>query len=289
MLLYHALIQPFADYGFMRRALAACVVMATSSAPLGMFLVLRRMSLMGDAAAHAILPGVAVAFILAGVSLWPMTLGGLIAGLLMALAAGAVTRLTALREDASFTAAYLTSLAAGVMIISMHGSAIDLMHILFGNVLAVDNASLRMIASIATVSLLTLAVIYRPLIMECFDPFFLKVQQGRGAVYHHLFLVLVVLNLVAAFQALGTLMAVGIMVLPAIATRFWTRNIDKAIGLSILFGIVSSAVGLLLSYHFSLPSGPAIVLTASAWYLVSVFLGTSGGILIQFFPRKHFH
>ncbi|HEU5047755.1 MAG TPA: metal ABC transporter permease [Rickettsiales bacterium] len=289
MMLYDAIIQPFADYGFMRRALAACIVMAASSAPLGLFLVLRRMSLMGDAAAHAILPGVAVAFIFSGVALWPMTLGGLAAGLLMALAAGVVTRLTALREDASFTAAYLTSLAAGVMIISMHGSAIDLMHILFGNVLAVDNDSLRLIAMIATVSLLTLAVIYRPLIMECFDPFFLKVQQGRGAVYHHLFLVLVVLNLVAAFQALGTLMAVGIMVLPAIATRFWTRNIDIAVGLSILFGILSSVIGLLLSYHYSLPSGPAIVLTASAWYIISVFAGADGGILIRFFPRKHFH
>jgi zinc/manganese transport system permease protein len=288
-MIYETVIQPFADYGFMRRALAACVIMSASAAPLGVFLVLRRMSLMGDAASHAILPGIALAFIFTGVALWPMTIGGLAAGLLMAVAAGVVTRVTSLKEDASFTAAYLTSLAAGVMIISLKGSAVDLLHVLFGNVLAVDRDSLKLINCIATASLLTLAVIYRPLIMECFDPGFLKVQRGHGATYHYLFLVLVVLNLVASFQALGTLMAVGIMVLPAIATRFWTKSIDSAIGLSILFGIACSVTGLLLSYHFSLPSGPAIVLTASTWYLVSIFFGAQGGIIIRFFPRKHFH
>jgi len=288
-MIYETILQPFADYGFMRRALVACITMATSAAPLGVFLVSRRMTLMGDAASHAILPGAALAFIISGVSLWPMTIGGLVAGLLMAVVAGVVTRITSLREDASFTAAYLTSLAIGVMIISIKGSTVDLLHVLFGNVLAVDNDSLKLINSITTVSLLTLAIIYRPLIMECFDSGFLKVQQGRGAIYHHLFLILVVLNLVASFQALGTLMAVGIMVLPAIATKFWTKSIDNAIGLSMLFGVVASITGLLLSYHYNLPSGPAIVLTASAWYLVSIFLGLSGGILIRFFPRKHFH
>lgn len=288
-MIYETVIQPFVDYGFMRRALAACITVAVSSAPLGVFLVLRRMTLMGDAASHAILPGAALAFMFSGIALWPMTAGGLIAGLLMALVAGIVTHITTLREDASFTAAYLTSLAIGVMIISVKGSSVDLMHVLFGNVLAVDAGSLRLINGIATISLLTLAFIYRPLIMECFDPGFLKVQQGRGAIYHHLFLILVVLNLVASFQALGTLMAVGIMVLPAIATKFWTKSIDTAIALSILFGAVASLIGLLLSYHYSLPSGPAIVLTASAWYAVSVCVGSAGGILVRFFPRKHFH
>ena len=287
--MYDAIIQPFADYGFMRRALAACVTMAVSSAPLGVFLVMRRMSLVGDATSHAILPGVAVAFMFCGVALWPMALGGFIAGLMMAVFAAVITRVTNLREDASFTASYLTSLAIGVMIISVKGSSVDLLHVLFGNVLAVDSSSLRLINSIASVSLLALAVIYRPLIMECFDPAFMKVQHGRGAVYHHLFMILVVLNLVASFQALGTLMAVGLMVLPAISTRFWTKSIDKAIGLSMIFGIAASVIGLLLSYNYSLPSGPAIVLTASTWYVVSVFIGSSGGIVTRFFPRKHFH
>ena len=289
MTLYEAILQPFADYGFMRRALAACIIMAASSAPLGVFLVLRRMTLIGDAASHAILPGAAIAFLFFGLSLWPMTIGGLAAGLVMALVAGIITRITTLKEDASFTAAYLSSLAIGVMIISIKGSTVDLLHVLFGNVLAVDNDSLVLVGSIASFSLLVFALIYRPLIMECFDPGFLKTQRGKGAVYHQLFLILVVLNLVASYQALGTMMAVGLMVLPAIATRFWTRSIDLAIGLSILFATADAASGLLISYHYSLPSGPSIVLTASGWYLCSVLLGTSGGVLSRFFPRKHFH
>ncbi len=288
-MLYETLIQPFADYGFMRRALSACITTAASSAPLGVFLVTRRMTLLGDAASHAIFPGVAIAFVLTGVSLWPMTLGGLIAGLLMAFIAGMITRITNLKEDASFTASYLTSLALGVMIISLKGSAVDLLHVLFGNILAVDNNSLKLINGIATFSLLTLAVIYRPLIMECFDPGFMKAQHGKGAIYHHVFLILIILNLVASFQALGTLMAVGIMVLPAISAKFWTKSIDMAIFLSIISGVTISCLGLLISYHYNLPSGPAIVLTASVWYVISVFAGYTDGIIIRFFPRKHFH
>lgn len=289
MTLYEALISPFADYGFMRRALAACIIMAASSAPLGVFLVLRRMTLIGDAASHAILPGVAIAFMFSGLSVLPMTIGGLVAGLTMALVAGIIARVTTLKEDASFAAAYLSSLAIGVMIISIKGNAVDLLHVLFGNVLAVDSDSLLLVNGVASFTMLTLAVIYRPLIMECFDPNFLKVQRGRGAIYHQIFLILVILNLVSSFQALGTMMAVGIMILPAIATRFWTKTIDFAIALSIIFGVCAATIGLLLSYHYNLPSGPAIVLVASGWYLFSVFFGTSGGIVIRFFPRQHFH
>ena len=289
MHLYQLFITPFTDYGFMRRALAACITVAAGSAPLGVFLVLRQMTLMGDAASHAILPGAAIAFLCFGVSLIPMTIGGLLAGLLMAIIAALVTRSTRLKEDASFTAAYLTSLAIGVVIISMKGSTIDLLHVLFGNVLAVDGNALKLINAITGISLLTLAIIYRPLIMECFDPQFMKAQHGKGAIYHHLFLVLVILNLVASFQTLGTLMAVGIMVLPAIATRFWTKNIDLAIGLSIVFAIFASITGLLLSYHFSLPSGPAIILSASGWYGFSIFFGPSGGLFARYFPKRHFH
>ncbi len=288
-MLYDTLIQPFADYGFMKRALVACICMAVSGAPLGVFLVLRRMSLMSEATSHAVLPGAALAFLLTGLSLWPMTLGGLLAGLTVALLAGVVTHVTDLKEDASFTAAYITSLALGVLLISIKGSAVDVLHILFGNVLAVDGQSLLLVGGAATISLLVMALIYRPMIMECADPGFLRGQGVRSTFYHHLFLVMVVMNLVASFQVLGTLMAVGMMILPAIAARFWTRSIDAMIGLSMIFGIASSMTGLLLSYHYALPSGPAIVLTASAWFLVSMIFGVSGGLLVRFFPRRHFH
>jgi len=288
MIVYDYAFAPFVDYGFMRRALVACLALAMGGAPLGVFLVLRRMALVGDAMSHAILPGVSIAFLGFGISLLPMTLGGLIAGLLVALAAGIVTRLTTLKEDASFTGAYLLSLAAGVLIISVKGNSIDLMHVLFGNVLAVNRESLLMESGITTFSLLALAIIYRSLIVECFDPGFMRSVGGKGAIAHQLFLMLVVLNLVSAFQALGTLMALGVMVLPAIAARFWTKNIDIMIAISILFAFCASFIGLLLSYHYSLPSGPAIVLTAGLFYVISVLLGRHGSIATHFLPHKHY-
>jgi zinc/manganese transport system permease protein len=288
MSLYSYILDPFVSYGFMRRALTACAALSAGGAPLGVFLVLRRMALIGDAMSHAILPGASLAFLFFGLSLWPMTLGGLLAGLVVALIAGMVTRFTQLKEDASFTGAYLLSLALGVLVISIKGSTVDLMHVLFGNVLAVDNHSLMLVTSIATFSALALAIIYRSLIVECFDPGFMKAVGGGGPLIHQLFLMLVVLNLVAAFQALGTMMALGIMVLPAIAARFWTNNIDGTIALSITIAFASSFVGLLLSYHANLPSGPAIVLTAGLVYVCSVFVGRHGSIRSYLFPPRHF-
>lgn len=287
-MIYECILQPFIDYGFMRRALTACAALSLGGAPLGVFLVLRRMSLVGDAMSHAILPGASIAFLLFGLSLIPMTIGGLIAGLLVALAAGAIMQFTQLKEDASFTGTYLLSLAAGVMIISVHGSPIDLMHVLFGNVLAVDNPSLLLVVSIASISSLALAVIYRSLIVECFDPGFMRSIRGRGGFIHQLFLVLVVLNLVSAFQALGTMMALGLMVLPSITARFWAREIDGMIGCSILLALFSSVTGLLLSYHYALPSGPSIVLTAGALYVLAVLFGRYGSVMSRFFPHRHY-
>lgn len=288
MTFYEYAISPFADYAFMRRALVACIALALGGAPLGVFLVLRRMTLMGDAISHAILPGASLAFMLYGLALWPMAIGGLAAALLVAGIAGAVARYTPLKEDASFTGAYLISLATGVILISARGNSIDLMHVLFGNVLAVDDASLLMISSITSFSTLLLALMYRSLILECFDPGFLQAVKGRGALVQQLFLALVVLNLVSAFQTLGTLMALGIMVLPAIASRFWTRDIDCAIGLSVLMASICAYVGLLLSYHANLPSGSAIVITAGAAYVLSVIFGRYGSLTARLLPHHHF-
>ena len=180
MTLVDAMIGPFREFAFMRRALVGCFALALGAAPVGVFLMLRRMSLLGDVMAHAILPGAAIGFLIAGLSLMAMTVGGLAAGLIVALAAGLVARVTPLREDASFAAFYLVSLAAGVLIVSMRGSSVDLMHILFGTVLALDDAALYLIASIATVTVLSMAAIYRGLVAECFDPGFLRAVGGRG-------------------------------------------------------------------------------------------------------------
>jgi zinc/manganese transport system permease protein len=287
MTLYDAALAPFAEFGFMRRALVGCLALALSCGPIGTILVIRRMSLMGDALSHAVLPGAALGFITAGLSLPAMSLGGIVAGLVVALLSGLVTRLTPLREDASFAGFYLISLALGVLLVSIHGSNVDLLRLLFGSILAVDDAALILIGGIATASLLLLAVIYRPLVVECFDPGFLRAVGGHGGLVHTLFLTLVVFNLVAGFQALGTLMAVGLMMLPAAAARFWVRELWSLSAASGVLALGSGFVGLLVSYHLDLPSGPAIVLVAGLGYIVSVALGPRDSLRALYVQRSH--
>jgi zinc/manganese transport system permease protein len=281
------LIPPFAEYGFMRRALVATLALSMGSAPLGTLLVLRRMSLVGDAMGHALLPGAAVGFLGAGFSLAAMSAGGFVAALAVALAAGFVTRVTSQREDASFAAFYLIALALGVMLISTHGSSVDLMHMLFGTILAVDNAALLLMAGVTSLTLMTLAMIYRPLLVDCLDPGFLRNVGGRGHRVHNVFLVLTVANLVAGFQALGTLMAVGLMMLPATAARFWAGEVWSLALVAACIGAMSGFLGLLLSYHAQWPSGPAIVLVAGAAYLLSLLAGPYDGLFWRLRQRPH--
>jgi zinc/manganese transport system permease protein len=284
---YDILIAPFLEFDFMRRALVATLALSLGAAPIGVILMLRRMSLMGDAMAHAILPGAAVGFLVAGLNLFAMSAGGLVAGLLVALLAGVVARATELKEDASLAAFFLVSLALGVTIVSARGTNIDLLHFLFGNVLGLDTATLVLIAAISTLSLLILALIWRPLVLECVDPGFLRSISRAGAPVHIAFLGLVVLNLVGGFQALGTLLAVGLMMLPAFTARFWTRDITAMIVAAVVVGALAGYFGLLLSFHAGVAAGPAIILVAGALYLGSVLFGRVGGILRQLFPKQH--
>ena len=286
-LLYEYLFQPFVEFGFMRRALVACLCLSVSAGPIGVFLVLRRMSLMGDAMSHAILPGAAIGFLVAGLSLWAMSLGGFIAALLVALAAGAMSRLTPLKEDAALAGFFLISLALGVLLVSMKGSSVDLLHILFGTLLAVSNDALLLIAAAASLTVLVLAFVYRTLILECFDPGFLRAVGGRGGLAHAAFLTLVVLNMVAGMQALGTLMAVGLMMLPATAARLWAISIGRMIAIAIGIAVLSSVGGIIISYHADLPSGPAVILSAGLVYLLSLAFGRQGGVLRRYVRRAH--
>lgn len=281
------LITPFSAFEFMQRALVGVIAIALGGGPVGVFLMLRRMSLTGDAMAHAILPGAAVGYLVAGLSLPAMTIGGLAAGIVVALLAGLVARATALKEDASLAAFYLLSLALGVTIVSVKGSNVDLFHVLFGTVLALDDAALLLLASITTVTLVALALIYRPLVLECVDPTFLRSVSRAGTPTHLIFLGLVVLNLVGGFQALGTLLAVGMMMLPAAASRFWSADITVMIAVATLIGAVSGYAGLLLSFHAELPAGPSIVLAAGAVYIVSLVLGREGGVIWLARPGRH--
>jgi zinc/manganese transport system permease protein len=275
--IHDLLFAPF-EAGFMRRALAGCIALSLAGPPLGVLLVLRRMSLTSEVLQHGILPGVALGALLGGSaalggpSLWAMGAGGFAAGLAVVLLAGVLARATGGREDSQLAGLYLLALAAGVAIISAT-RGIDLVHLLFGSVLAVDGPGLLLMAGAASLSVLGLAVIWRPLVVESFDPDLLRAMGGRGGAWHLGFMALVVLCVVAGFTALGTLMSVGLMMLPAVAARHFSARLGGQVRAAVAIAVLASFAGLLLSYHADIPAGPAIVLCAGVQWVVGMLLG----------------
>jgi zinc/manganese transport system permease protein len=188
------------------------------------------------------------------------------------LAVAALASLTAggqARQDAGLVGFYLVALSLGVVLVAWRGSNVDVMRVLFGTVLAIDRRALLQIAAMSSVVMLVIAALYRPLAVGAFDPAFLR-TVGVRAPYGAVFVALVVLTLVASFQAFGTLLAVGPMLLPAAAARCWRLRVAASMALATAFGLTASIVGLLVSYHGNLPSGPAIVLAAGLLFGISL-------------------
>jgi zinc/manganese transport system permease protein len=268
MSMHALLVAPFEALGFMRSALVACIALALMNGAVGTLLVLRRMSLHGDVLGHAVMPGAAIGFLYAGPSPTWLSLGGLASGLAVAALAGTIARERA-RHDAGLVAFYLVALSLGVVLVAWRGSNVDVMRVLFGTVLAIDRRALLQIAAATSVVLLAIAALYRPLAVGAFDPAFLRAVSDRTP-YGAVFVALVVLALVASFQAFGTLLAVGPMLLPAAAARCWGLGVVASMALATAFGLVAAVAGLLVSYHGNLPSGPAIVLTGGLLFGISL-------------------
>jgi zinc/manganese transport system permease protein len=278
MMSAHALIvEPFETLAFMRAALVACLALALTNGAVGTLLVLRRMSLDGDVLGHAVMPGAAIGFLYGGPSPTWLSMGGLASGLTVAALAGLITRGRA-RQDAGLVAFYLVALSLGVVLVAWRGSNVDLVRVLFGTVLAIDHRALLQIAAASTVIVLVIAALYRPLAVGAFDPAFLR-TAGTRVPYGAVFLALVVLALVASFQAFGTLLALGPLLLPAAAARCWGLGVAASMALATGFGLIASVAGLLISYHGSLPSGPAIVLAAGLLFGLSLVATRSWRIL----------
>ena len=280
----HALIvEPFETLAFMRAALVACLALVLTNAAVGMLLVLRRMSLDGDVLGHALMPGAAIGFLYGGPSPTWLSLGGLASGLAVAALAGLITRGRA-RQDAGLVAFYLIALSLGVVLVAWRGSNVDVVRVLFGTVLTIDYQALLQIAAASTVVILTIAALYRPLALSAFDPAFLR-AEGTRVPYGAVFLALVVLALVANFQAFGTLLALGPMLLPAAAAQCWGLGAAASMTLAAGFGLIASITGLLVSYHGNLPSGPAIVLAAGVLFGISLAATRSWRLLAPMIGR----
>jgi zinc/manganese transport system permease protein len=264
-----AIVNPFFENNFMQLALGACCLMSLSAAPLGVFLSFKRMSLTGDALGHALLPGAAVGYLLFGLNVSAMTIGGLITGVMLALASSFLSFRKRSAADSSLAALYLISLSLGVVLVSFKGTQVDLMHFLFGHILAVDPTSLYTIGGVAIFSLGILFLILKALLLQVSDPTWARFRRIPIRKIEFVFLFLVVLNLVAAFQVLGTLMAVGLMILPGVSARLWSHSVLGLLGVSILIAIIGCFIGLCVSFYLNLPSGPTIVLTLGLFYLLS--------------------
>ena len=264
-------------YDFMKRAVVATSVLSVSIAPVGAFLVLRRLSLAGEAMAHAIVPGIVIAFVAFGLSVMSMITGGMIAGVLVALGTSLLARRTLIREDASLASLYLIALALGIFILSAAGSAIPLKSFLFGSALGIGDDTLVLIGLTATITLISFAIILRPLIAATFDPLFFESQSSHSGLVHQWFMFLLVLNLLAAFKSLGTLMAVGLMILPATAARYWVSTVTHYLMLTFGFALLSCWIGLILSFYLGdVPTGPAIVLVAGGLFFFSLIFAPLG-------------
>lgn len=276
-----ALIQPFIDFAFMRRALVGIWVLSLGAAPLGVFLVYRRMSLMGDALAHSVLPGVAIGYFLSGLSVLAMTVGGLAAGLTVALLSGISGRLSPGRDDSHLAGFYLTALALGVFLISTGGSQVDLLHVLFGATLAMNNQALFLVATSTTLTTFAVLLLIRPLLLDSLEPDAIGFRSHWITLAQPTLLVLVVLNLVAGLHAMGTLMALALLILPAATATCWCRFLESACLLAWLLAVFAGGLGLLASFHFDWPTSPTIVLILGGQFLISLVLGYPRGLIFR--------
>jgi zinc/manganese transport system permease protein len=277
------------EHRFLWRAALLCVLLGVSASMLGCVLVVRRLSLMGDALAHSLLPGVGIAWLIVGTSLPALLVGGLTAGLVTAVASGLISRLTRVKEDAAFAALFITLFGLGVALVSKAGTPVDLLHFLFGNILAVGPQDLWLAAGVSTLTITVFAVFYRSILLECFDSGYHRASGGWSTATHLGLLALVVLNLVAALHALGGVLALGLFMLPAVTAYLWCDRWGRMLTFAAVYAISGALIGLWLSVQAGLASGPAMVLVLGAGFLVSCAIGPRHGLLRRFLQPAHHH
>lgn len=260
-------------------AVAGALCLSFGAAPLGVILIARRMSLIGDALSHAILPGAAIAFLLAGSNPLGLTLGALVAALVVAGAATFFSRGGSLPEDAAFAVLYLSGLALGVMVLGHGAEAETLDKLLFGAVSNLDPLGLLFSAFAASVTLIALALFMRGFVAEAADPLFTRAQGVGGMGLHFLLMALVALNLVAGFRAFGALMTVGLMMIPAAGARYFARGFAGQIAAAAIIALLASLCGVGVSILSQSAPGAAMVLSASVLFGLGYLFGPQGGLL----------
>jgi zinc/manganese transport system permease protein len=260
------MIAPFLEHEFMRNALFALVFIALMFAPLSLFMVSRRMSMMGDAMSHALLPGVVIASLMG----FSLVLGGLIAGLFVALTTPLISRLNKTQDDVAFAFISVLSLALGVGLLPFSG--LDLTHVLFGSILTLENIWVLACVALGVISIIFM--IYEKLVLDTIDPLFMRVQSRFAWVWSMLFLSLMAVALTFSFQAIGSLLSVGLMLIPHLGARLVVQTARQQMLISGFILISSGYFGLMLSYYYNFLPTPAILLASAMHYaLLLIFKG----------------
>ena len=276
------LLEPL-SYAFMQRGLAAALIVGVVCSVIGAFVVLRGMAFLGDALAHAILPGVAIAYLLGG----NLLLGALIAAISVALFIGLFTRQGTIREDTAIGILFAAALALGVALIStIRSYAVDLSHILFGNVLGVSSSDLWLAGILGAFSLLVILILYKPFLLVSFDPILAATLRWPAEFFRILLLVLIALTIVISLQTVGVSLAAAMLVTPAAAAYLLARRLPAMMLLSACIGAFSSASGLYLSYYANIASGAAIVLVATMVFVAAFLFAPQRGLLWQRLARR---
>jgi len=271
----------------LRTAAAGALCFAFGGAPLGVLLVARRMSLVGDAMSHALVPGVAIAYLLAGPNPLSLTLGALAAAVLVAGASSLFSRGGRLPEDASFAVFYLPALALGVLLLGREANAEAVQELLFGAAEALDAQGLVLAAIAATATLISLALFIRGFLAEGADPVFMRAMKARGWALHALLMMLVALNLVAGFRAFGALMTVGLMMIPAASARFWAQGYLGQAGVAVVMSMAASLIGLVIADRLDVQPGAVMTLVAAVLFGISAVAGTQRSLIQSLPGRAH--
>jgi manganese/iron transport system permease protein len=269
------LLDPLA-YGFMQRGLAAAVMVGVLCSVIGCYVVVRSMAFLGDAMAHAILPGVAVSYLLKG----NLMVGALVAAVVVALGIGFLSRSGTVREDTAIGILFAAALSLGVALISLIQTyAVDLTHILFGNVLGVTAADLWLTGGLGLAVLLVIILLFKPFLVVSFDPVLAATLRLPGEALRTLLLVLLALTIVVSLQTVGVGLVAAMLVTPGATAYLLTRRLSSMMALAAIIGALSSLIGLYLSYYISIASGAAIVLVATAFFLLAFLFAPTKGWL----------
>lgn len=266
--MFSEFIDGLLNFHFLQNALITALVIGIVGGAVGCFIILRGMSLMGDAISHAVLPGVAISFIL-GINFF---IGAIVFGLLASTIITYIKSNSIIKSDTAIGITFSSFLALGIILIGVANSSTDLFHILFGNILAVQDLDMWITIAVALLVLTTIKIFFRPLLLTSFDPILAKSIGVRVTFYHYLLMVILTLVAVTAMQSVGTILIVALLITPAATAYLYANSLKTMILLSSVFGTLASVLGLFIGYSFNIAAGSSIVLTSALLFLISFFI-----------------